>query len=64
MDFTLSLPDWAVEENAKIPLYYPTVEERMAEVIRFSRLNVDHGVDCICVAQFSIFENVVVLMCP
>jgi tRNA(Arg) A34 adenosine deaminase TadA len=39
MEFTLSLPDWAVEENRRLPAVMPTVEERMAAVIRFSRLN-------------------------
>lgn len=39
MDFTLSLPEWAVEEMANLPSTLPTLEERMAIVIRFSRLN-------------------------
>jgi tRNA(Arg) A34 adenosine deaminase TadA len=39
MHFTLSLPDWAIEENGRLPLMMPTLEERMAAVIRFSRLN-------------------------
>jgi tRNA(Arg) A34 adenosine deaminase TadA len=43
MEFTLSLPDWAVEENRRLPAVLPTVEERMAEVIRFSRLNFERG---------------------
>lgn len=43
MDFTLSLPDWAVEELQRLPSHIPTVEQRMAEVIRFSRLNFEHG---------------------
>ncbi len=42
MDFTLSLPDWAVEENEKLPAVLPTLEERMAAVIRFSRLNYEN----------------------
>lgn len=43
MEFTLSLPDWAIEENRRLPAVLPTVEERMAAVIRFSRLNFEHG---------------------
>jgi tRNA(Arg) A34 adenosine deaminase TadA len=43
MEFTLSLPDWAVEENRRLPAVLLTVEQRMAAVIRFSRLNFEHG---------------------
>lgn len=43
MDFTLSLPDWAVQENQKLPAVMPTLEERMTAVIRFSRLNFERG---------------------
>jgi tRNA(Arg) A34 adenosine deaminase TadA len=43
MEFTLSQPDWAVEELKRLPTHMPTVEERMAAVIRFSRLNYEHG---------------------
>lgn len=43
MEFTLSLPDWAVEENRRLPAALPTLEERMAAVIRFSRLNFERG---------------------
>jgi tRNA(Arg) A34 adenosine deaminase TadA len=43
MEFTLSLPDWAVDENKRLPEYLPTLEERMAAVIRFSRLNFERG---------------------
>jgi len=39
MQFTLSLPDWAVTENQNLPETLPTLEDRMAAVIRFSRLN-------------------------
>lgn len=42
MQFTLSLPDWAVTENEKLPAALPTLEVRMAAVIRFSRLNFEH----------------------
>ena len=43
MQFTLSLPDWAVEENGKLPAVMSTLEERMAAVIRFSRLNFERN---------------------
>lgn len=43
MEFTLSLPDWAVEENNKLPTHIPSLEERMRHVIRFSRLNFEKG---------------------
>ncbi len=36
---SLDLPDWAWEEMAALPAYLSTVEERMAVVIRFARLN-------------------------
>jgi len=37
--FTLRLPRWAVEELNNLPKYIPTLEDRMAAVIQFSRLN-------------------------
>jgi len=43
MDFTLALPDWAIEENKRLPRHFPTIEQRMAAVIRFSRLNFEKG---------------------
>ena len=43
MEFTLSLPDWAVQELQRLPTHLPTIEARMAEVIRFSRLNFERG---------------------
>lgn len=43
MEFKLSLPDWAVEEHKHLPQVMPTLEERMAAVIRFSRLNFERG---------------------
>lgn len=43
MEFSLSLPDWAVEENKKLPAVLPTLEDRMAEVVRFSRINFERG---------------------
>ncbi len=42
MQVTLTMPDWAVTELAKLPAYLPDVEEQMATVIRFSRLNFEH----------------------
>lgn len=42
MDFTITLPDWAVTELEALPTHFPTVEERMAAVIEFSRQNVEH----------------------
>ncbi len=42
-EFTLSLPAWAVEEHQYLPAVMPSLEERMAAVIRFSRLNFEHG---------------------
>ena len=41
MDFTISLPDWAIEENERLPAFMPSLEERMAAVIRFSQLNIE-----------------------
>ena len=43
MQFTLDLPSWAVEELNKLPEFMPSLEERMAAVIRFSRLNFQHN---------------------
>lgn len=43
MHFTLTMPDWADEELRNLPASLPTVEDRMAAVIRFSRLNIEHG---------------------
>lgn len=43
MDFTISLPEWAEAELSKLPTHFPTVEERMAAVIEFSRKNVEHN---------------------
>ena len=37
--FGITLPDWAVEELAALPEYMTALEDRMAAVIRFSRLN-------------------------
>ena len=37
--FSLDLPDWAVAELQELPEYLPTLQSRMATVIRFARLN-------------------------
>jgi tRNA(Arg) A34 adenosine deaminase TadA len=39
----LTMPDWAIEETNRLPAHMPTLEERMAAVIRFSKLNFEHG---------------------
>jgi tRNA(Arg) A34 adenosine deaminase TadA len=41
MQFTVSLPKWAVEEQAKLPVFLPSLEERMRAVIAFSRRNIE-----------------------
>lgn len=38
----LSLPAWAVAELNALPDHLPAIDERMAAVIRFARLNVEH----------------------
>ncbi len=43
MQFTISLPDWAEAELAKLPTHLPTLAERMTAVIRFSRLNMERN---------------------
>ncbi len=43
MDFAISLPDWALDEQRRLPACLPTMEARMREVIRFSRLNIERG---------------------
>jgi tRNA(Arg) A34 adenosine deaminase TadA len=43
MEFTISLPDWAEAELRKLPTHIPNLEDRMREVIRFSRLNFERG---------------------
>ena len=37
--FSLDLPDWAIAELQELPEYFPSLEDRMAAVIRFARLN-------------------------
>ncbi len=41
MQFTVSLPQWAIEEQSKLPSHIENLEERMRTVIRFSRLNIE-----------------------
>ncbi len=36
------MPDWAIEENRKLPAHIPILENRLREVIRFSRLNFEN----------------------
>ena len=43
MQFTISLPEWAVQEHAKLPTHFPNLEDRMRIVIRFSQLNIDQN---------------------
>ncbi len=43
MELRLTMPDWAVEELQRLPTHMPTLEERMAAVIRFSQLNFERG---------------------
>ena len=42
MHFTISLPNWVMEEQARLPTHFPNVEDRMRTIIRFSQLNIDH----------------------
>lgn len=41
MQFTVSLPAWAIEEQARLPTHIVNMEARMRAVIRFSRLNIE-----------------------
>lgn len=42
MKFEVGLPEWAIEENEKLPECIPSLEDRMATVIRFAELNFEH----------------------
>lgn len=43
MQFSITLPDWAIAELASMQgKVYQTLEDRMRPVIRFSRLNFEH----------------------
>ena len=39
-EFTLALPNWAVDELNALPTYFSTHEDQMAAVIKFARMNV------------------------
>jgi len=39
MKFEVHLPDWAIEENQRLPSHIPDLEQRMRTVIQFSRWN-------------------------
>ena len=39
MNYQVELPDWAVQENERLPSFIDNPGERMRHVIRFSRLN-------------------------
>lgn len=43
MQVTLTMPDWASQEMTGLPLFFPSLEERMAAVIRFSQLNFERN---------------------
>jgi tRNA(Arg) A34 adenosine deaminase TadA len=38
-ELCLTLPDWAIVETGRLPQRMPALEERMATVLRFARLN-------------------------
>ncbi len=42
MHAIIDLPDWAIEENKKLPAVIESIEDRMKVVIKFSRMNIDH----------------------
>ena len=42
MKFEIDLPKWAIAENEKLPDCLPSLEDRMAAVIRFAELNFQH----------------------
>ena len=42
MNFKVTLPPWVTEENERLPEFIPDVEDRMKQVIRFSRLNFEN----------------------
>ena len=41
-EFRLALPEWALTEISLLPTHLPSLTDRMREVIRFSRLNIEH----------------------
>ncbi|MEM9410718.1 MAG: nucleoside deaminase [Planctomycetota bacterium] len=40
--FEIELPQWAIEANRSLPKLIPDIEDRMREVIRFSKLNFEN----------------------
>jgi tRNA(Arg) A34 adenosine deaminase TadA len=42
MRFSISLPSWAIEEQALLPELMPDTADQMEAVIRFSRWNIEH----------------------
>ena len=42
MHFTISLPSWVMEDQAKLPTHFPILDDRMRTIIRFAQLNIDH----------------------
>ncbi len=42
MHAIIDLPDWAIEENKKLPAAIASIEDRMKRVIEFSRMNIEH----------------------
>jgi tRNA(Arg) A34 adenosine deaminase TadA len=42
MEFSVSLPQWAIEAQKSLPEYLPNLEDRMRAVIEFSQKNIDH----------------------
>ena len=39
--FSLTLPEWAINENKSLKPTYETIEDRMREVLRFARRNTE-----------------------
>lgn len=42
LSIALAMPAWAASELQALPEFLPTLEERMAAVLRFANLNVEH----------------------
>jgi tRNA(Arg) A34 adenosine deaminase TadA len=43
IDIHLTMPEWADDELARLPQLMPSLDERMAAVVRFSQLNFEQG---------------------
>ena len=41
-EYTIPMPPWIKTELENLPTVYPTLEERMRQVIKFSQHNIDH----------------------